>query len=530
MGSGTHAREREKASRFPLWIGLLVLVLIIGVVAAVLWRARSEDSSCGSTSRTTVAAAPDIAPALTRAAEAMADEVDCVEVQVVAMVPAEALNALVARDPSAPDLWVPDSPVWIKQLSDAGVRSTVLSEAIASSPVALAGGPSAAAPGSWFDALSTGRVVVQDPTKDGPSAAALAAPRAESSATGASADELTARMVPLAQQYGARTAKPADEVLAAISTTSKQLVPVTEQHYLAAKRQNGALSFVVPDSGTLLLQYPVVSMAQVDDDSTDASGEFVSYLEGRAGQDLLSEADFRKADGTALAAGVGFGDVTALPQPNIADVQSDLRRWTVLTVPTSMLAVVDASGSMDFETGDGTRMELAVDAARRALSEFPGNARVGLWSFSIDQGGPGVDYKQLAPLRALGEGDQGARLVGAIEGLVDRTTGGTGLYDTTLAAYREAIKKYDERYFNSVVILSDGANDDPGSIGLSSLVKTLRAEADMARPVRIIAIGISEDADMTELTRIAEATGGSAYPARDPRDILAVISQALLAR
>jgi hypothetical protein len=189
---------------------------------------------------------------------------------------------------------------------------------------------------------------------------------------------------------------------------------------------------------------------------------------------------------------------------------------------------------MDFETGAGTRMEVAVDAARTALGVFPDQARVGLWLFSIDQGGAGTDYRELEPLRRLdaqvGDASQRQALDSAISGAVDETEGGTGLYDTTLAAYREAVKRFDEGYFNSVVIISDGANDDPGSLELPGLLKALEKERDPGRPVRIIAIGISQDADMASLKKIAAATHGAAYAAEDPRDILTVMSEALLGR
>src|SRR3546814_12873925 len=59
--------------------------------------------------------------------------------------------------------------------------------------------------------------------------------------------------------------------------------------------------------------------------------------------------------------------------------------------------------------------------------------------------------------------------------------GGTGLYDTTLAAFRSAQKDYDPDYFNAVVLLSDGANDDPGSMRQADLLKALRDEADPER-------------------------------------------------
>ena len=80
------------------------------------------------------------------------------------------------------------------------------------------------------------------------------------------------------------------------------------------------------------------------------------------------------------------------------------------------------------------------------------------------------------------------------------------------------------------MIISDGANDDPGSISLKKLLATREEERDPEQPVMISAIGISKDADMKSLTKIAAATAGNAYGARDPRAILGVLNQALLAR
>ena len=69
-----------------------------------------------------------------------------------------------------------------------------------------------------------------------------------------------------------------------------------------------------------------------------------------------------------------------------------MRNFQVLTVPSSLLAVVDASESMNLVAADGqTRMDFAVNAALTALDAFPGHARIGLWGFSTEQrGGPGL--------------------------------------------------------------------------------------------------------------------------------------------
>jgi hypothetical protein len=189
---------------------------------------------------------------------------------------------------------------------------------------------------------------------------------------------------------------------------------------------------------------------------------------------------------------------------------------------------------MDFDAGGGTRMDLLADAAGIGLSFLPDHARVGLWVFSIDQGGPGQDWRVLEPIRRLDDLRFGRtqrfalrQWAGRLAGL---TNGGTGLYDTALAAYREAVRSYRPNYSNAVVLMTDGRNDDPGSIGLEQLLTRLRALRDPDRPVRIVGIAISQDADLAALHRMAQATGGDAYLASEPQDILEVFARAVLSR
>ena len=109
--------------------------------------------------------------------------------------------------------------------------------------------------------------------------------------------------------------------------------------------------------------------------------------------------------------------------------------------------------------------------------------------------------------------------------------GGTGLYDTTLAAFRTVRVGYDPARINSVVLLTDGRNrDDDIGIGLPTLLRTLRAEFDPAQPVPIITIGMGPDANMAALRRISETTGGKAYSALDPNDIETVFLDAMIER
>jgi secreted protein with Ig-like and vWFA domain len=118
-----------------------------------------------------------------------------------------------------------------------------------------------------------------------------------------------------------------------------------------------------------------------------------------------------------------------------------------------------------------------------------------------------------------------------VAALDDRLGGDTGLYDTALAAYRAVQAGYDPAYVNSVVLITDGENDDStGGLELPELLAELEAAADPQRPVRIVTIGIGPDTDPASLQAIADATGGTSYVATRPSDIETVFFRALLAR
>ena len=78
--------------------------------------------------------------------------------------------------------------------------------------------------------------------------------------------------------------------------------------------------------------------------------------------------------------------------------------------------------------------------------------------------------------------------------------------------------------------MTDGQNEDPGSITLTELLAELKELEDPARPVLILTIGISEDADTNALRQIAQATGGTTYVAKTAADIKQVFTNAIAAR
>jgi hypothetical protein len=399
--------------------------------------------------------------------------------------------------------------------------------------VLMVGGPRAQVPDSWHDALVTGRMDLPDPLDDGVGAMALLSVRPELEQEGLSSQQIYQELVPLAQGYGASRDGRADEVsVDTVSGDSTGLVAATEQEYLAALADHPELEADAPTSGAPTMDFPLYAAATASPAAREAGEELAMWFASGDGVAALHEAGLRSADGEAPDDGVG--EVAELAIPWQFAQAADLDTWRKLGMPSSVLAVFDASGSMDFAAGGRTRMGLAVEVARTALGIFPDPARIGLWVFSIDQGGPGQDWRVLEPMRRLDAPVRGttqrAQLQARTGQMLDLTQGGTGLYDTTLAAYRQALRDYHPAYSNSVILLTDGSNDDPGSIPLDRLLERLEQARDPERPVRIIGIAVSQEADHASLRRIAQATGGKAYRAVDPQDILEVFARAISTR
>jgi Mg-chelatase subunit ChlD len=139
----------------------------------------------------------------------------------------------------------------------------------------------------------------------------------------------------------------------------------------------------------------------------------------------------------------------------------------------------------------------------------------------------------LVPTERLGArvdgGTQRDRLAAAFSDLAPVPDGATGLYDTTLAAYRAATSSYVKGKFNALVVITDGVNQDPGSVSRGKLISELEKLTDPERPVPLIVIAVGPDADRAEAEQIAAATGGSGQEVSDPAQIHSVILKAIVA-
>lgn len=538
--AGRHSAPPRAKSVSPLVkygaLGLAAAVVVgVGAYAVI---DRLVGGGCDAVTEYTVAADPSLAPVLTAVTRnAAAEDLGCRSFAIEA---ASGLDALGAPGQDArPDLWIPDSAQWVAKAGAAtGTLFDVAVPSVAATPVVLAARdgelPFFA---TWLNALQLQGMRIGDPLTSSVSAAPIAGALAEADAGTVAADAVQGALVPLAQGQAADMHE-ADAAQRLAAVASDGGVAIATEQQVAALRgdQPVRLAVTAPNSGAVFLDYPVVATATGADHAAakDAGVALAGILTSDAGRDALAQSGFRGPDRAPLDAERGIGEAATLAVTDPAETAQVLKRFAVLALPSRALVVEDVSGSMAEQAGSETRIALTVQASETGARLFPNNAQLGLWAFSIGLGGNGKDYRELAPLRRLDESIDGVvhrqRLTDAVRTLPSLVKGGTGLYDTTLAAFRKVKEDYDPAAINSVILLTDGANEDPSSIALDQLLDTLKQEQDPARPVIIVTIGITADADAAVLQKISAATGGTSHVARTPAEIPGVFVDAMRSR
>src|SRR5690606_31777700 len=260
----------------------------------------------------------------------------------------------------------------------------------------------------------------------------------------------------------------------ALGNGFRYTVPTTEQQVLLHRRSgHDQLVSVLPENGTVLLDYPLIALPRAEEQIErviEAGSAFLRYIDAEQGQAALREAGFRDVRHMRPPPGVdGPKDFPLLHDTSGGDAEDVVRSWSAMSIDAKVLLIVDVSGSMREQLEDGrTRIELARDAAKKAVSYFPDSAKIGLWAFSQARDG-NLDYERLVEPEAL-SGKQREVLIKAIDGLPAMANGGTGLFDTFLAGYQVAQGEFENDRQNSLVLLTDGKNEDDFGIDQEQLI------------------------------------------------------------
>jgi Ca-activated chloride channel homolog len=548
---------------------------VLAVVAGSLGGYRLiAGPSCGNPLNLTVAAAPDVAPAVRATAQQWVDtkpriDGNCVTVQVDAADPADVAAAIAGQHQrtisgvgqasgktKVPDAWIPDSGTWVQRLR-ALDPSLMPADApsVARSPVVLAmPEPLAATLGwpnkklTWNDLLpkltadTKLRTGIVEPNRDAAGASGLLAMAAAANASPSGGQQATvAALRALATGRSALR----DDLLArfprapdpATLSTSLGAAPLSEQAVIQynSGQPPVRLATVYVNPAPLPLDYPFAVLPGLPGDKTAAARALAVTLSGSGYRDRLAQIGLRAADGSV---GAGFpatkgADLKPSPapaQPDPATIDRVLATWTTVISPGRLLAVIDVSGSMLEPVptaGNATREQVTVESARRGVGLFDDTWAVGLWTFSTNLDGAN-DYKELVPIGLLA--NQRQQILTGLSTIQPKKDGNTGLYDTMLAAYKTVQQGWDPSRVNSVIIMTDGKNEDQQGLSLDQLIDELKKAMDPTRPVVVIAIGLGNGVSESELQRITNTTGGGTFVAPDPSKMSDIFLKAISLR
>lgn len=540
--SARHSAEPQgnPTARRVVLVGavLLVAALVIGLALAVLSRL-GIGGLCGDREEITVAAEPGVAHHV----EALADEAAGCHTFEVTEVSSSDMAARTASREDFADLWVPDSAVRLAQVSQqARIPFDTVLNSIASTPVILATRDARVDLSTWTSALATPGLAMGDPVRSGIADAPILAASSEVENMRSTSDALGGAMAALAQGPAGRTgAAPSERALLEGVIRSGGAAVVSERQAVLAVRDapDAGIELAAPSTGVVFLDHPLAVTTQ-DPTRRDAAAEAAEGLrDATASSDFaagLADDGFRTADRTPLADGEGIGEAEALTTRDPERVRSTLQRWRLLSMPARSLVLVDTSGSMAFTMAgtDRTRIGALVETATVGLGRFPDDAALGLWAFGGAAGRDGRPYAELAPVAGLDattpEGTGREALTNALGDLPGMVGGGTDLYQSVLDAYATARDGYDPDMINSIIVISDGANDNESALDREEFLERLRQLTDPTRPVVVVTVGLLDDADPEMLAEISRATGGSSHVAESPDQIERVFAEAIGAR
>ena len=260
-----------------------------------------------------------------------------------------------------------------------------------------------------------------------------------------------------------------------------------------------------------------------------AGEAFAAFLQTTEAQKILPTYGFRPLDesvplGKLFTANYGVDPdqpAVTLPKPDVDVISTAIDQWTQVRKPSSVLELIDISGSMDDPIGDGrSRLDGAIQGAQTTLGHFRPTDEVGVWAFTTgisSDAGDGIQV--LRDVTALGA--DGEKLDSSLDDLHYAQRNGTPLYDAILTAYEAMSKRAEPGRINAIVVLSDGEDTD-STTSLDSLIAKIgksTKEGGSDAPVRIFPIAYGEGADTSALQRIADATGGQLFDASNAERI-----------
>ena len=335
------AVDDRRRSRLRAVAGLLALLVVAtGIVAlTALWDdpagAPDPGAATGTTSEPSGASSPTgppacpttddldgpvtvaVDPALAPTLRAVVRDSGCTGVELTAR-PSSEVAAAALADEDLPDVWVPESTLWVVRArpadstgdatdttdtADTAIAPEVVADSLAISPVVVASSSDATRnDATWRSLISDPGLKIGSPLTGTAALAPLLGARVEADDAGVRPSPQAADLAPLAGRAGSRTGPPAgDRARLRAAARSGGVAAVAEQTVLSSRLSPDDVTLSIPEVGTLVLDYPAVATATGD---RRAAAYSVAAWLG------LTTAT---ADGTATLADVGFRGPDGLP-------------------------------------------------------------------------------------------------------------------------------------------------------------------------------------------------------------------------
>ncbi|MET7835949.1 substrate-binding domain-containing protein [Micromonospora sediminicola] len=545
--------------------------------------------NCSGRIELSVSAAPEIAPAVRGAADdwvANGARVGdtCIAVNVTSAEPVDVAAAVASKHGATlagvgqasgtavtPDVWVPDSSTWLVRLKAGGASAFAPGNgaSIARSPVVVAlPEPVASRIGwpdkdlRWSDLLKQVtsskplRAGIVEPTQDAAGLSGLLSLTAAASSTGeAGSPQAQEAMVGALRALATNRSSLRQDLLARFPRSSDPTAianglgaaALSEEDVIAYNNTKPPikLAALYLDPPPISLDYPFAVLPGIEPSKASAARVLYEALRSGDFKDRLAAQSLRAPDGNW---GRGFQAPTGAPSPanggekqvppsgqggaaelDPVAIATATTTWSVATQSGRMLCVVDVSGSMKkpVATANGaSREQVTVAAASQGLGLFDDSWSIGLWTFSTNLRGT-QDWNELVGIGPL-SGNRGTLQRGLAS--IRPSSGDTGLYDTMLAAYQKVQQDWEPGKVNSIVLFTDGQNEDDNGISQKDLLDKLKKLRDDEQPVQVIIIGIGTEVNRKELKSITDVTGGGAFVTTDPSKIGEIFLQAIALR
>ncbi|PIE81323.1 MAG: hypothetical protein CSA11_04840 [Chloroflexi bacterium] len=439
-----------------------------------------------------------------------------------------------SADEPAPDLWIPDSPVWVNLAADQGHTSYQHNcQSVATSPLVIGmwrelaeslGWPGF--PLGWLDVGS----LAQDPSayqyySGGEYGDQLRLSHPHPGLSGAGAGTLLA----LVQSAQAKTdAVTADDIqkpivqasvgafesaVSSFANSTNTLINNMRERgpsYLGAAvmyendvvyNSNGDIVPIYPLEGTFIATHPACINQEAAADVQEAAALFRDYLLSEAGQETAVSFALRPAylktpitTPLTIEFGVDLNQPTVIfNEPNVDALYAVQDLWQTARKDVNLVMLLDTSGSMR-----GGKIDNMRDAAAQFVEQMGDEDKITLIAFSTEP--------QIV-LEGIQVGSARNKIINAIYNL--HANGDTTLFDAIGDGASSIERTHQSDMTNAMIVLSDGMDTRSYRYGFN----TSLVEYAQGNNTTIFTIGYGGDADEEVLSTLALVGNGNYYPA-----------------